>query len=112
MMAADQFHRQGSSACLAGQFRAPLGMLFSHYKWQSPSVRSPFRPAQRGFPEKMLSQHNYYTVEDGKGYQDFSHIVQESRRQQVWCGLPGRFQSLEKLISMHLFRRLHSPKED
>ena len=112
MMAADQFHRQGWCACLAGQVRTPPGMMRSHDEWQAPSMRSPCSPAQRGASEQTFSQHNHGTVEDGKGYQDFSHIVQESRRQQFRCNLPGSLQALEYLIGMYLFRRLHPPEED
>ena len=112
MMVADQFHGQGSGACLGGQVRAPLGMMFSHHERQAQPVRSPFRPALRGLPEKMFSQHNHDAVEDGQGQQDFPHIVQEGSRQQVRGGLPGSLQPFEYLVSMHLFRRLHPAEED
>jgi hypothetical protein len=58
-------------------------------------MRSTFRPAPGSFSEKMASQNNYDTVKDGNGHQDFSHIVEECRCQQVWCGLPRSFQALE-----------------
>jgi len=112
MMAADQFHSQGSSACLGGQIRAPFGMMLSYNEWQAQSVRSPFGPALRRASEQTFSQHNHYAVEDGKGNQDFSHIVQECSRQQVRNGLPGSFQASEYLISMYLFCRLHPAEED
>ena len=112
MMAADQFHRQGSCACLAGQVRPPPGMMFRHYEWLAPSARSPCGPTSCGSSEKMASQHDHDPVEDGKRHKDFSHIVQQCSRQQVWRGVPGAFQTLEYLVSMHLFRRLQSSKED
>ena len=112
MMAADQLDGQRRSAGLDYQVRTPTCMLFSHNEWQVPSVRSPFRPAPCSLSEKKISNHNYDPVEDGNGYQDFSHIVQKSCCQQVRCCLPCSFQQLEKLISMQLFRRLHSPEKN
>src|SRR5664280_183387 len=111
-MAADQLDGQGRSAGLDYQVRAPTGMLFSHNKWQMPSVRCPMRPAPCSLSEKKISQHNYGPIEDGNGHQDFTHIVQKCGCQQVRCCLPGSFQQLEKLISMQLFRRLHAPEKN
>lgn len=112
MMASDQFHRQGSCAGLTGQVRPPPGMMFRHHERQPPSVRSPCSPTLRGSSEKMVPQNDHDPVKDGKRYQDFSHIVQQCSRQQIWRGAPGACQTLEYLVSMHLFRRLHSSKED
>ena len=51
-------------------------------------------------------------VEHGQGIQDFSNVVQQGSRQQVRGGLPAVFQSLEQMVCMQLFGRLHAAEED